>query len=172
MARAGISEWRIQVFGRWGSSAVLGYLRESLISGAAGALAQEVVNARPAARCTVKDVASLLEAEGAVTREALERAVAVGKAPRGQEGPEEAVAALRLELAGVKADLAAVAARAVLEAVLCAASGKTHLVANACVAHCGWQWSASPNSFRPYDGGTAAWCKRCCSLADRLKSGA
>jgi hypothetical protein len=50
MARAGISEWRIQVFGRWGSSAVLGYLRESLISATSGALAQEVVNARPVAR--------------------------------------------------------------------------------------------------------------------------
>ena len=37
MSRAGISEWRIQVFGRWGSSAVLGYLRDSLISDAAGA---------------------------------------------------------------------------------------------------------------------------------------
>eukprot|EP00972_Heterocapsa_arctica_P085862 12654200-Heterocapsa_arctica.AAC.1 len=29
MAAAGISEWRIQAFGRWGSAAVLGYLRAS-----------------------------------------------------------------------------------------------------------------------------------------------
>ena len=169
MARAGISEWRIQVFGRWGSSAVLGYLREALISGAAGALAQEVVNARQETRCSVNEVAARLNADGAATRAALGRAVARNAAPPGQEGQDEAVAALRLELAAVRADLAMVSARAVPEAVLCAASGKAHLVANACVAHCGWQWSASPNSFRPYEGGTAAWCKRCCSLADRLK---
>ena len=149
MARAGISEWRVQVFGRWVSSAVLGYLRESLIRDAAGALAQEVVLARMATPCSVAEVAPLLKADGATTRAALERAVAQGAAPPGQEGQEESVAALRCELAAVRADLAAMAARAVPEVVVCTASGKAHVVANACVSHCGWQWSATPNSFRP-----------------------
>jgi hypothetical protein len=169
MARAGISEWRIQVFGRWGSSAVLGYLRDSLISGAAGSLAQEVVNARQSTRGSITEMAALLSADGAATKAALERALPDGRAVPGQEGQEAALADLRQELAAVRADLAAVSARAVPEAVLCNASGKAHVVANSRVTHCGWAWSAAPNSFRPYDGGTVPWCKRCCVLGDRLK---
>ena len=38
MALAGVSEWRIQTFGRWGSSAVLKYIRETLIQGKGGFL--------------------------------------------------------------------------------------------------------------------------------------
>jgi hypothetical protein len=89
MARAGISEGRIQVFGRWRSSAVLGDLRDSLISGAAGSLAQEVVNARQSVRGSISEVAALLNADGAATRATLERAVH-GTSSLGQEGQEAA----------------------------------------------------------------------------------
>ena len=33
MARSGLSEWRIQAFGRWGSNAVLRYIRSALLEG-------------------------------------------------------------------------------------------------------------------------------------------
>jgi len=42
LAISGVSEWRIQVFGRWGSSAVLRYIREAVLSGAGETLARDV----------------------------------------------------------------------------------------------------------------------------------
>ena len=33
MAKSGLSEWRIQAFGRWGSKAVLRYIRSALLEG-------------------------------------------------------------------------------------------------------------------------------------------
>eukprot|EP00972_Heterocapsa_arctica_P026050 3835430-Heterocapsa_arctica.AAC.1 len=52
MAAAGISEWRIQVFGRWGSAAVLGYQREAQLA-TSTMLAREVRDAMTLAE--VKD---------------------------------------------------------------------------------------------------------------------
>ena len=42
MALAGIPVWRIQVFGRWGSLAILSYLRETILEGQSETLAAEV----------------------------------------------------------------------------------------------------------------------------------
>ena len=42
MALAGVHEWRIQLFGRWGSQAVLAYIRETLLEGRREDLAAEV----------------------------------------------------------------------------------------------------------------------------------
>ena len=172
MALAGISEWRIQVFGRWDSSAIVGCLRDSLIIGAAGALAQEVECARDATRglSSVADLAPLLKADAVMKRAAFERVVSSGAAPAGVERQEDALSAIRKELASVQAELAVVSARALPEAVICTGSGKAHLVANLCVTHCGWQWASHSGSYRLAEGGMSnSWCKKCCSTADRLK---
>ena len=172
MAQAGISEWRIQVFGRWGSAAILGYLRDSLISGAAGALAQEVVHAHEGSRRNfcVADLMPLLKADAVSTQSALERVASKCSAQSGVEHQDDAVQSLRAELLAVQAELASVSARTLPEVVACARSGKVHVVANACVTHCGWMWSSHPNSYRIVDGGVdRELCKKCCSRADRLK---
>ena len=53
MALADLSEWRIQVFGRWGSSAVLKYIRETFIDAEATNIAAEV---EAAARVPVRAI--------------------------------------------------------------------------------------------------------------------
>ena len=50
MARSGLSEWRIQAFGRWGSNAVLRYIRGALLEGSLVGIAPlvEAAAAHPA----------------------------------------------------------------------------------------------------------------------------
>ena len=71
MAAAGVSEWRIQVFGRWGSSAVLRYIREAQLALSAN-LAREVsegaecvlaASAAAAASCSLGRVRRQLRAQ-------------------------------------------------------------------------------------------------------------
>ena len=82
--------------------------------------------------------------------------------------PDETLAQLRRELAAVQADLVAVAARAIPEAVVCTGSNKAHVVANAHVTHCGWQWALHPIAYRSLHGDAVVWCKRWCLRTDRL----
>jgi hypothetical protein len=173
MALAGISEWRIQVFGRWGSSAVLGYLRDTIISGAAGALAQEVVHATSSRRgLSVCDLSEELKLDPACAGAAFERAFSTVHDSAGGNEHKEAVLLLRKELDTVRSELAALALRAVPEAVVCTGSNKAHLVANARATHCGWPWALHAHAYRLPQDEPLEWCKRCCSTADRLRKGA
>ena len=82
---------------------------------------------------------------------------------------ESLISALRAELGQLRAEVSVVAARAVPATVVCAASGKTHIVANAAKAHCGWPWASRAGAFVLSSDGPEDWCRKCCARADRLK---
>jgi hypothetical protein len=165
MAKAGVSEWKIQVFGRWGSSAVLGYLRDALIQGAAGAIAREV--AQPALHELQAQLGVDILAQEAAFERGL-RAKSRGGAVPASVG--QVVASLRAELAEVRSELESAASRSVPALVVCTASGKTHIVANSCVTHCGWPWAARPGAYCLSDTSEFSnCCRKCCARADRLK---
>jgi len=167
MARAGISEWRIQVFGRWGSSAVLGYLRDAIITGAAGAIAREVIQP------SLQDVRHSLGPDIAAQEVAFERGLRAKSRGNDQPAPNSKFLELvRSELAQVRSELSSVAARGVPSTVVCTASGKVHLVANCSATHCGWPWSARVGSYQIGEADSKDWCRKCCARADRLKLGA
>jgi len=167
MARSGISEWRIQVFGRWGSSAVLGYLRDSLIAGAAGAIAREVIQP------SLHDVRRTLGANLVEQEAAFERGLRAKPRGNARLAPDDKLLeSVRSELAQVRSELSAVAARGVPATVVCTASGKVHVVANCSATHCGWPWSARVGSYSVGESGATDWCRKCCARADRLRMGA
>ena len=112
-------------------------------------------------------MADELVADAACTGAAFERVLTSEAGRAAAAIPDETLAQLRRELAAVQADLVAVATRAVPEAIVCTGSNKAHVVANAHVTHCGWQWALHPTAYRSLDEGTIIWCKRCCLRADR-----
>ena len=154
MAAAQMALWRIQVFCRWGSTAVLGYIREAHLV-CSEAIATEVL-----------DTLSLQEMKGHV------RARAQTKAPVGkkqlQEAMDEAVEQVAAEAAERLPDYldehldcisarvhdklrASMAASAVVVPApdmeehtfvvnLSPESGRLHLLGDATVTACGWQW--------------------------------
>ena len=66
MAYAGLSEWTIQMFGRWGSATVLRYVREALLGRQGGTIAQATEGLLPknASLAEVRSfVKSILEGE-------------------------------------------------------------------------------------------------------------
>jgi hypothetical protein len=171
MAAAGISEWRIQVFGRWGSDAVLRYIREAAIDVASHNLSGEVEGALAV---TVRHFAHSSEAPQYpihVKELALE---AMGK---DTEVRDAAVSQLAAEFARhcteVQSQLRTLETKSLPTIVLCRASRRAHRVANALSTLCGWSWNSDSRAAIPaqrdWDG---AWCKRCSSYADRLVGGA
>eukprot|EP00974_Lingulodinium_polyedra_P103723 10040226-Lingulodinium_polyedra.AAC.1 len=80
MAAVGISEWRIQVFGRWGPRAVLRYIREAQLAFSAG-IAKEVADPTRSLDAATAAVCSLRQVSRRV-REALPRRAASQAVPR------------------------------------------------------------------------------------------
>ena len=122
----------------------------------------------PQRQFTVSELADELESDAACTGAAFEQVLTSDGGRSTAVGHEDTLAQLRRELAAVQADLAAVAARAIPEAVVCTGCNKAHVVANAHVTHCGWQWALHPTAYRSLDGDAVIWCKRCCLRVDRL----
>ena len=139
-------------------------LRDALITGAAGAIAREV--AQPA----LQDLKHQLGHDVPLQEAAFERGLRAKSRGGGTAAPVgQLLEALRAELAEVRSELVTVTARSVPATVVCTASGKTHIVANSSVTHCGWPWAARPGSYSLGESEFSNCCRKCCARADRLK---
>jgi len=143
MALAGVSEWRIQIFGRWGSSAVLRYIRDTLVAVEGADIAKTVELAQPLPLhrilSSVQPGTPLAIQDWAL--EQLHRLLATpvdGNLLRTE---------LLATIAGLRQELATVSARTYPKVVVCRGSGIGHHTANSVSTHCGWQWSANPQAF-------------------------
>ena len=150
MAKAGIDVWVIQSFCRWGSSAVLEYVRDCHLDGARG-MAREVAKSlrieavREEVRGSIQD--------GLATKDDVENAVIseLGSTAPGQEYEKsqdiESVRALVLEVlsrVGALEQVAAVPARTFVanrERL-----GKVHIARTLKVTWCGWTWAGRPQA--------------------------
>jgi hypothetical protein len=158
MALAGVSAWRIQVFGRWGSAAVLKYVRDTLVSIEGSDIAKTVEAAKPMPLHRV--LASVQPGTPLVIQDrALEVLHRLPAMPVDSQ-------ALRTELmntiTGLRRELAEVSSRTYPQVVVCRGSGIAHRTANSTATHCGWQWSVNPHAFSSagadYSG---RMCRRC-----------
>jgi hypothetical protein len=155
-AAAGISDWRIQVFGRWGSAATLGYLRESLLQyqGVGMAYRIEKSLAGKLDLAEVEDSATQLcrklakptgggappsmgAVQIAVTDAVAE--VALEGGPTSQIA--ERVANIVQEMRGMKQTLQTLEGLRLPTAAR-SATGRIHLVRDASRAWCGFRWGA------------------------------
>ena len=169
MALAGISEWRIQVFGRWGGATVLRYIRDTLVDADAHHIAAEVVHidAKP-----LQAIIAEAPASSSGTADLAAEALAARPA-----GPGETLEQLAAEYAKLRADLdfrlKAAEARTCPQFVACRSSRRAHAVANSMVTMCGWEWSASVAATFPATADwEGRWCKVCTRAASRVKGDA
>ena len=185
MALAGISEWRIQTFGRWGSSAVLAYIRETLLEGRSEHLAAEVEQAYPLShKFSVSDLyrsaASDSERSDRTHEECLdlvgraEETLGIADANRGGEESQ-----LRETIAEqVRQELARVLPKPqpgqyTPDAVLNNDSEIRHVVRSKFFTVCGWNYSdlAVPSTPIPLSS-DGKWCRRCCRVGDATRPSA
>jgi sirohydrochlorin ferrochelatase len=171
MAAAGISEWRIQVFGRWGSDAVLRYIRDASIDAASHNLSGEIEEALAVTVHHIARSSDTPQYPDHVKGLALE---ALGNDAEVQESEVGHLAAeFARHCSDVQAQLRSLEAKSRPTIVLCRASKRAHRVANALSTLCGWSWNSDPRAAllvqSDWDG---AWCKRCSVYADCLVGGA
>jgi len=171
MAAAGISEWRIQVFGRWGSDAVLKYIREAAIDANSHHLAAEVEEALTIPLRQFVAQVGMPQVPRQVQELALEELSSDRRA--GDEDIKQLALDFARHCTDVQTQLRDMGAKVLPSAVVCRASGKAHKIDNALSTLCGWSWSADPRTTLPvgaeWEGG---WCRRCINYADRLVGGA
>ena len=180
MALAGVSEWRIQTFGRWGSSAVLKYIRETLIQGKGDFLAAEV------------EAAALVPLSGSL-QDVVK--LAAPELPLDQQGPDSWLeqvdralekhsegGVLHKKWEGDLKDSLLMHVRSMLEpiqnevdelskpkAIKNDLSNVIHLVRTSIHTQCGWTWADHLNSITPTQlEAEGFWCKRCCRVGDQL----
>ena len=165
MALAGISEWRIQVFGRWGSAAVLKYVRDTIVDADAHHISAEVVliDDKPL---------NALHRDMAIKPARSVQQLAAEAVAQQTSGESEAAisAAFRDQCQRFTQRLKDVEGRAVPAVVACRRSSRAHRVANMYTTLCGWTWSADPRSIAQagveWEG---SWCKVCVKAFDRLR---
>jgi hypothetical protein len=180
MALAGISEWRIQTFGRWGSSAVLSYIRETLIQGKGDFLAAEVESAslQPLSG-SLQDVVKLAAPDLApeflnqdlllerVDR-ALERMLEGGVLHKKWEGDlkESLLEQVRTLMVPIQTEIDELS---IPKAVKNDLSNVVHLVRTSIHTQCGWMWADHLDIITPTQlDAEGFWCKRCCRVGDQL----
>jgi hypothetical protein len=175
MAAAGCSEWRIQVFGRWGSSAVLCYLREAQPA-TSTLLAREIRDAATLAEVKddllVKAQARLQPSQANVAptrvQEAIERALeAEFDTPLGGDGT-----AATASTPEFWSRIDEAAARYLGEVTLdglpkylrnaAANSGVLHVPRDKVATKCGWVYYTAPRALPVYAAGADdVVCRRC-----------
>ena len=177
MALAGHPIWTIQVFGRWGSRAILGYVREALLGHQGGSLAQQTEQAA-AGRGSIKDVRQL-------AAQAIDKAVSPDRIPTkakatmvemllehmtdlwhitGPDAVDEIEAEVSLKANEIWA-FAELELRVGRSKVIRNQRGKLHVLFNKETCVCGWTWSSQRVEVTrrnlPSAGDTAGWCARC-----------
>ena len=180
MAAAGLPLAVIQLFGRWGSNAVLGYVRDSLLAPRGGDISRQVESA--ALALDEADVRARLHAHGgsltsAHVDEAAERAFTrlvpqlLSKELEPFRLQESLLALLSQQVEQVTSDLAGVAGCSTPDFVLRLDSelARVHATAGSEVTQCGWRWARGGASPVP----SSAWGsadKRCRKCAKRMGS--
>ena len=179
MALAGHSEGVIQIFGRWGSSVVLRYVREALLGSCGGRVAT------PQAACSL----SLAELRSIAAKKLpagmgrqRSHALSAAWAEQAVEQVVNSVPAQPIEWEDFKRqfdarldelahDVDALRGRSLPLAVQCL-GGKRHRVLDATRCYCSWRWSSQggvplpPAGIVPELGSSEAlrlWCSKCLS---------
>ena len=173
MAAAGHPAWTIQVFGRWGSAAVLGYVREAILGERGGSLAATTearsltisklkkrlaVDRRrqPFRACRIKRAAALV----AVTERALRPSRDLLAAA--SSGAGDVVHQLAGRIRKLEANMHILSGEACPDYVECS-GGRRHRVVSSTRTACGWAWKmrgGSPVLSEP-SGNNSSWCKKC-----------
>ena len=191
MARAGHQVWTIQVFGRWGSPAILGYVRDAILGAQGGGIAQ------------ITEGTDKTSLDLAKVRDTVKRAAHVqGESEQSQKRATQAVAKVVLEQLRLKSHWTDMAERGsglngleecvsiVVEEVrsyaennlklgrirvLQSKKGLLHMALNAESALCGWTWARHGAKVMkrsgPVVGETTGWCPRCHSWAIAIAEG-
>ena len=149
MAAAGLPEWRIRVFGRWGSLAVRRYIRESDAVSAARGIAEDVT------RATVRDAVARRVADKASATPALDvkrvrRLVleVLAEQARFAAAPPLAFGCEDVERAAATAVQAPPAPSELVGRHVRSRRGRIlHVVRDGDTSWCGWKWSL------PFAGG-------------------
>lgn len=178
MALAGLSEWTIQVFCRWGSPTVLRYVRDALL-GHRGSMLRRSAGSKMGPslgdlrECAKREAhATGVHHQPLVTEDALEQLVeAAIRKSREEQGDVtrellQKISALGRELQDVKGRLLPAAAKC--------ERGRWHTVRTASLAHCSWKWAAvgaqeAPEMAIPDIGSEEAlrnWCSKCLRRRD------
>ena len=178
-AKAGIPEWRVQLFGRWGSTAVRRYLREVHLEAATHSIAQEVVSAGDFADLKLHSANLVVGCTPTHKRHIIEHVTEeiIGVQPLVADScsTKEVASSDRLDIIiravqKMKAEIGAVETQTLPFAVRCKLSGRLHVVSCSSFTQCGWRWGGDVRSHRPAtDQAVGAWCKTCARRADRLK---
>ena len=166
MARAGLSEHQIAVYGRWGSAAIRRYVRESCIEGPAAAIAPVVEAVSQIKPTTTNEVTACF----AVARDLPVPGTPMLPAPSGTAssssthgGPTElATVALETEVGRIRSDLSRLAARSIPEFVQWSfKSGVVHKVRSCTDTVCGRNWSRQRGLLFAPPTGTDRLCRLC-----------
>ena len=173
MALAGFSEAKIQTFGRWGSAAVLRYVRDALL-GSRGELMRP-----PGMSCPLEEleaaVAKKVPARSplvarTVTKKALDDYFAAEVAPKMEKQRAELIELIG-QLACLKEDMGTANIEDLPLAVQCR-GGKVHIPITEELSHCCWPWKERAGIPLvdvweiPAAGSeeAALWCSRCLAI--------
>ena len=188
MARAGHAPWVIQVFGRWGSEAVLLYVREAILGERGGNVARLTEEAATLTLQDLKGRARQSISDGAIGKGVFpgERRASVGEADACVESvatevlplitrnafaaanvDTEILGRLDARLLQIEGDLRRVTRLsdpAFVRNLDGNVASNTHAVASAVAAHCGWPWSSRRWAIHldpPSSVSEYGWCRRC-----------
>lgn len=178
MAEAGHPVWVIQVFGRWGSAAVLGYVREAILGTCGGSLAAITEQRRTSLRGLKRRLAGNMRRRN-LSSGRKKRTAAVAAAtedfvgtPLGASAGQpsvvtsDAIDILAQKVSRIEGGLRILSGEACPEYVKCKERLK-HRVATSTRTGCGWAWRRRGGQVVLSGPGMAGlddsneWCKRC-----------
>ena len=166
MARAGLTENQIAVYGRWGSAAIRRYVREACIEGTAAAIAPVVEAVSTIRPTTMNEVTACV----AVARDLAVPGTPALPVPSGTTGSgsshewpvAEASSTLVAEVGRLRSDVTRLAARAIPEYVQWSfKSGVVHLVSTHTDTVCGRNWARQKGLVFAPPTGTDRLCQLC-----------
>ncbi|CAK0789745.1 unnamed protein product [Prorocentrum cordatum] len=149
----------VQIFGRWGSSAVLRYVRDAALGSRGGGISRRVEEpdglvlddvhdrllqeagkmAKIMGGVSQQSVKSIVECHvGALSEELLPRLLA--EITPAAEAAERTLKTLREDVALLQGDVAVLAGQGPPTYVQCV-DGKLHVAASVASTHCGWNWA-------------------------------
>ncbi len=161
LAKAGIDLWRVQVFGRWGSAAVLKYVRDSLLGVQGGGLAAEVeLNLKQQSLVSVGNSCGAAEGDTGKVMSVLE-SQGHDKIDWGSrlETVEMNWDAIKAELEEFRTELNRFR-RTALPPKCASRNGKVHWIATMFRTACLWEWSSN-GGVPVKDADTPVDCKKC-----------
>ena len=170
MARAGLELPVIQLFGRWGSDAVMGYVRDALLGEEGGKIAQQVAQWHELQQRTVrlpgisgadtKDQAAITELHVEQAAQAMFQKWAEGRCTEGT------VELLEKKMVSLRKDVDVLTGVVLPTYVKCSSSnsnrGRVHVTLNDQYARCGWHYAASASCSTRFHAQVIALGERRC----------